>query len=81
MKLFLTALFILVLLPLYAGDKVHQSIPVSDFQKVIKKEEGTLLDVRSPKEHKAAALADSSLMNFFEEGFWDKLAQLPKEKT
>jgi len=81
MKTILSLLVLVFFLPLIASEKYLESVSVSDFQKAINEEEGTLLDVRSPKEHKAAAIANSSLLNYFEEGFWDKIAELPKEKT
>ena len=71
----------LLALSAMAGEKVHVSIPAAEFQAKMAEETGTLLDVRSPKEHAEGHVAGCKLINYFDEDFKEQLTRLPKEGT
>ncbi|MDJ0835486.1 MAG: rhodanese-like domain-containing protein [Acidobacteriota bacterium] len=65
----------------FAGGMVHVSIPAVKFDKKMDVEKGTLLDVRTPKEYAAGHVKGSKLVNYFDEDFKKKLAEMPKDTT
>jgi len=59
----------------------YQNIDVQKFEELMKTEDAVVLDVRSPGELAEGSIPCHIMINFFEPGFKDKIAQLNKSKT
>ena len=63
------------------GEVVIEAVSPATFKQKMDTMEGTLLDVRTPKEYQEGHLIGATNMNFFDEDFKARLEALPKEKT
>ena len=61
--------------------EAHQSIPAAQFKVQMAKEEGILLDLRTPAEYNDGFVKGAHLMDYYNEGFKRDLGTLDKEKT
>ncbi|TAE89652.1 MAG: rhodanese-like domain-containing protein [Bacteroidetes bacterium] len=61
--------------------KVYRLLRANEFKAQMQKENGVLLDVRTPGEYKKGFIAGATLMDIFSDDFDAKLALLDKSKT
>ncbi len=61
--------------------KVFSLLGAEAFNEQMKKESGTLIDVRTPGEHKKGYIDGAVLMDIFNDNFDTELAKLDKTKT
>lgn len=55
-------------------------VTVAEAQEMIKDENVVILDVRTPEEFEKGHLEGATMINFFDEDFDKKIAELPKDK-
>jgi rhodanese-related sulfurtransferase len=64
-----------------APKTVHKNVNPDEFEKLSKKPETVILDVRSPQEYAKGHIKNSVLINFNDKNFDEKIKQLDKGKT
>lgn len=64
----------------FAQNKTAKDVSVKEFSKLISAGKGTLLDVRTPGEIAKGSIKGSVNLDFFDDNFESKLAQLDKTK-
>lgn len=61
-------------------DQIAVNVDVEEFQSLIAKKQGVVLDVRTPQEYNAGHLTDCTHMDFYSSDFSQQLDQLDKNK-
>lgn len=79
-KIFLTAISIAPFLPVSAQTTDFKQVNPAQFEQLIKKPGGVLLDVRTQNEFKNGHIAHSGQLNYYALDFRKKLLMLPKDE-
>ncbi|MFM7822273.1 MAG: rhodanese-like domain-containing protein [Bacteroidota bacterium] len=77
---FIALLLLFVAQISFAQNKTAKDVSVKEFSKLISAGKGTLLDVRTPGEIAKGSIKGSVNLDFFDDNFESKLAQLDKTK-
>jgi len=66
-----------------AADKAsgHKRVGVEEFQKILKTQKLTVLDVRTPDEYKTGHIKGAININFYDKDFKKKVSKLDKSKA
>lgn len=62
------------------NEVISKDVDVAEFAELVKNKEGQILDVRTPEEWAEGSIKDAIKMNFFDDNFNTKLAELDKSK-
>lgn len=77
----LLALATILNFALTAAEPPSAPLDAEAFQKMVNEQEGTVLDVRTPKEYLNGHISGAKLMNVMDASFASLLSRLPREKT
>jgi len=81
MKYFFSALILLCCtLFMSCGQHTETSLPPRLFERAIEKDNGVLVDVRTPEEYAEEHLKGATLINFKDSAFAENVGKLDKEK-
>lgn len=58
----------------------NNDVTVTEAQEMIKSDKVVIIDVRTPEEYEKGHLENATLINFFDEDFDQKIAELPKDQ-
>lgn len=66
-----------------AADKsaAHVRVSVAEFERLLKEEKLTVLDVRTPREHKSGHIKNAKLIDFYADDFIARIARLDKKQA
>ncbi len=81
MKNFLILISSVLLLVCSPNSQPFINLNPIQFQTAIEKEEGIVLDVRTPQEVSSGAIENSSTINFYDQDFERKISKIQKDKT